>query len=69
MHIGARAAGLNWVEQDDEGEQSVDSSPKPADSRTSTHKGPLSSSLAEAFGYYGPSEFNTMALVRKVGCP
>lgn len=59
---------------DNEGEP-PDSSPTSVDSRAGTagpgNGGPGSSSssstLAEAFGYYGPSEFNTMALVRKVG--
>ncbi|KAG8158489.1 hypothetical protein KVR01_011611 [Diaporthe batatas] len=62
------------IELDNEGEP-PDSSPTSVDSRAGIgpSKGePESSSssssatLAEAFGYYGPSEFNTMALVRKL---
>ncbi|KAK3933640.1 hypothetical protein QBC46DRAFT_401584 [Diplogelasinospora grovesii] len=55
--------GDHW-EQDNEGEgEPSDSSPVTCGtSRRRTE----SSSLAEAFGYYGQSEFNTMALVRKL---
>jgi len=55
----------NW-EQDDECE--------PSDVSTTVvtsgipEEMPESSSLAEVFGYYGQSEFNTMAFVRKVSC-
>ncbi|KAK3178714.1 hypothetical protein OEA41_000851 [Lepraria neglecta] len=53
----------HW-EHDDEGEPS-DSSTTLFTSGTSQER-PESSSLAEVFGYYGQSEFNTMALVRKL---
>ncbi|KAI9705769.1 MAG: hypothetical protein M1820_005017 [Bogoriella megaspora] len=52
---------LQW-EHDEEGEPS-DSTPNSVSSRPAQEKA-SSSSLAEVFGYYGQSNFNTMALVR-----
>lgn len=61
------------MEPGNEGEP-LDSSLIPGNSRTGTGADQVpvtvsssSSTLAEAFGYYGPSQFNTMSLVRKVG--
>lgn len=58
--------GKDYWEQDNEAEPSAsDSSPTLITPGITPERRP-SSSLAEVFGYYGQSKFNTMALVRKV---
>lgn len=59
-------AGNDCWEQDDEAEPSASESSPTLITPGITPETRSSSSLAEVFGYYGQSKFNTMALVRKV---
>lgn len=64
--LGLKVAVLDPEKKDSFKSPDAGSSPTSASSATPARRQSTSSSLVETFGYYGASEFSTLALVRKV---